>query len=82
MDESKFKDFLQSGAVYVCGRARPGFQPVIIFNIAKLNSFASDIETQGQCIIFLCEWAVNNLMVPGHVETWIIVMDFADVSLS
>ena len=25
MDQAKFTDFLQSGSVYVCGRASPGF---------------------------------------------------------
>jgi len=38
MDGSSFDEFLQSGALYVAGRARPGFQPVIVLNVKKFVS--------------------------------------------
>jgi hypothetical protein len=34
-DPNKFLQFLQSGAVYSCGRAKKGKQPIIIINVRK-----------------------------------------------
>mmetsp|Transcript_11598 Transcript_11598/g.17562 ORF Transcript_11598/g.17562 Transcript_11598/m.17562 type:complete len:88 (+) Transcript_11598:509-772(+) len=32
--------------------------------------------------VFFFDWVVSHFMVPGRVESWVVIMDFKDVSIT
>ena len=40
------------------------------------------LEEQARCAYFFFDYIVQNLMCPGHVENWFILMDFKDVGVT
>ena len=46
LDINKFRDILDSGAVYCIGRAKEGLQPIIIINVKRFCALNKTIEEQ------------------------------------
>ena len=82
MDMNIYGPMLNSGAIYCTGRTKDGFQPVIIFNLKKLHSISPQLEERAKCAWLFFEWVLNNMMVPGHIESWFIIMDFDGIGLT
>lgn len=81
MDQAKYEAFLNSGAVYVCGRASPGFQPIVVINVKLFTGCKESREHKVECAFFFFDWVVRELMVPGHIESWMVILDFKGVDL-
>jgi hypothetical protein len=71
---------LNSGFIYIHGRDNR-FRPLIICNPRFYNSNSYSYEDWLNSVIYLIEYCVNNLMLPGQVENWNIICDLKDVSL-
>ena len=82
MDYEKYSKLMNNGCIYVIGRAKPGHQVCVVFNIKRFFTLIEDVDEMLNHIFFFNEWVINNLLVPGHVESWMTIIDFADVSLS
>lgn len=82
MDESKYKQFLNCGAMYISGRAKKGKQPIIHINLDKLIKVKADSNEMQQTNLFLFDWIVREMLVPGRVEQWMVILDFDDVGVT
>lgn len=76
----KVLTLLNSGAIYIHGRDHR-YRPLIILNAGNLDLEKNSSEDYCNLICFLLEYTVKNLMVPGHVENWIIITDLNKQSL-
>ena len=75
-------ELLNNGFLYIYGRDhqyRPIMvcQPYILQN--KLNYF-SNSDVFNVCL-FVCQFAVNNLLIPGQIENWIMFFNLKGTSL-
>ena len=41
-----------------------------------------ELEDLALVATFLFEWIVENMLVPGRIETWILLIDMDDVGIS
>lgn len=71
---------IDAGCFYVHGRDRQ-FRPILILDVRKLLQLRLTPEQTLRLNYFLLEWVVENMLRPGKVETWDILMDLADVPL-
>ena len=47
LEPAKFQTFLDSGCIYVCGRAtKAGHQPIIVTNVKKLAGLEASLDDQ------------------------------------
>lgn len=40
------------------------------------------LENLELLIYFWCEWILRNCLVPGHVESWLVVLDLTNVGIT
>jgi hypothetical protein len=55
---------------------------VIVFNLKRLHNISPQLEERAKCAWLFFEWVLNNMMVPGHIESWFIIMDFDGIGLT
>ena len=82
LKREQFEEFLQSGACYFGGRAKKGHQPVIVLNIKKFISQNKTVAELEDIACFYFKWIVDNMMVPGHIEGWLVIIDLKDVGIT
>ena len=70
-----------SGIFYICNRDK-WFRPVIVLDLGKL--FKSEIEEEDilRFTIFMIEWIIKNALVPGRVENWFVILDWANLGFT
>jgi hypothetical protein len=75
-------EILSLGFIYFSGRDNR-FRPNIIIkpNILKKNLKRFTLEEWRNAIIFLVEYCVRYMLIPGKVENWNIILDLKDFSL-
>jgi len=75
------KRMLDIGYMYIHGRDKC-LRPICLGNMSIVNDL--DVDIQEACYInwFMCFYLIENLMVRGKVENWILVMDLNGLSLS
>jgi len=72
--------YLNSGILYVHGRDNR-FRPIIVMNSYMINPKTLDLDGfLGMCTYYL-EYLMNNLMLPGQIENWIIFNDLNNMGL-
>ena len=75
---------LNSGFFYVYGRDHH-FRPIIIVSIKECKNLVSKkkvgFEDIKQSIIYLINYILKYMLVPGQIENWVIFVDFDDVGL-
>jgi hypothetical protein len=71
---------LNSGFIYIHGRD-DRFRPLIICNPRFYDSNLYTYEDWLNSVVFLIEYCISNLMLPGQVENWNIICDLKDISL-
>ncbi|OMJ95219.1 hypothetical protein SteCoe_1427 [Stentor coeruleus] len=76
----KVISLLNSGAIYIHGRDHR-YRPLIVLNAGNLDLEKYSSEDYCNLLCFILEYTVQNLMVPGHVENWIIITDLNKQSL-
>ena len=74
-------DFLNSGAFYCLGRATSG-QVIIVQKVKKLLALSDDPEVRQKAQCCLLDWIVDNMLVPGHIESWITITDFSGIGIT
>ena len=75
---------LNSGFMYVYGRDHH-LRPIIVCSIKTLKKVLSQkysFDEINQCIIYLMNYIIKYLLIPGQVENWIVFVDFEDVGIS
>ena len=78
-----FKDFFDSGCLYCFARAKQGHHPVIVMNVKRLVSVkGSTLDDQAKFANFYFQNIVETMLVPGHVENWIVIIDFKGIGVT
>ena len=77
---------LNSGFMYVHGRDHH-FRPVIFCTIKKVKNLLAtddtyDFEDINRSIIYLVNYVMEYLLIPGQIENWIIFVDFDGMGLT
>jgi hypothetical protein len=79
----KHKEILNTGFVYVHGRDNR-FRPIIVVDpsvfLKYMNRF--DMDEMINSLIFLLEYVLQNLLIPGQVENWIIICDVSNINVT
>ena len=70
-----------AGILYTLGRDR-SHRPVVIINGEKIAKRNVQPEELLRLSYFVLEYVRTRLLVPGKVETWLILLDLANVSLT
>jgi len=73
------QNLLNQGTVYVTGMDYK-FHPVIVVNQRRLINSQADLDLVLRVNYVVLNWIMENMIVPGKVETWSIIMDSTDVS--
>ena len=78
---NKVLEILNCGFVYVHGRDSQ-FRPIIVLVMEnyKKNEDLYTYDEWLQATVYFMEYVVNNLLIPGQVENWIVITDFTGVS--
>ena len=82
MDEVKYTELMNLGCIYYIGRVEPGYQPVVVYNFKKFFELIPSLDEMLNYVFFFNEWMTKNLLVDGKIESWITIMDFAEINLS
>ena len=80
----KIIHLLNSGFLYVHGRDRH-FRPIIIVAVKMVKVIISQnytFDDISRAIIYLTNYAIKYLLIPGQIENWIVIVDFDNVGLS
>ena len=81
----KIISLLNSGIMYVYGRDHH-FRPIIIVSVKTyvkaVNEDKYSFEDINKCIIYLINYILKYLLVPGQIENWITMIDFKSAGLS
>lgn len=81
----KIISLLNSGFLYVYGRDHH-FRPIIIVSIKTCVKLISKkeyvFEDISEAILYLLNYILKYIFIPGQIENWIILVDFKDVGLS
>jgi hypothetical protein len=78
----KAVELLNSGFIYVHGRDSQ-YRPIMVidakFYVENMNKYT--YEDFLCCVIYFIEYIINNLLIPGQVENWIILTNVNGVSI-
>ncbi|KAL4493052.1 hypothetical protein ABPG72_003137 [Tetrahymena utriculariae] len=75
------KQFLETGAFYVHGRDNR-FRPILVINVKRLNFKNIKIELILDSMTYFFEFIINNMMLPGQIENWVVILDLGNIGLS
>ena len=80
----KIISLLNSGFMYVYGRDHH-FRPIIIVSIKMVKNVIHQkysFEEINESIVYLMNYIIKYILVPGQIENWIVFVDFEDVGIS
>ena len=80
----KIVTLLNSGFMYVYGRDHH-FRPIIIVSIKMVKKVISQkfsFDEINESIIYLMNYIIKYILIPGQIENWIVFVDFEDVGIS
>ena len=79
---SKLIEILNRGFVYVYGRDNR-FRPIVICQSKIFQKFYKNYQTEEilQAVFFLCQFIVNNMLIPGQIESWVFILNLSGVSV-
>lgn len=75
---------LNSGFMYVYGRDHH-FRPIIVVSIKMVKKVLSQkytFDDINQSIVYLMNYIIKYLLIPGQIENWIIFVDFEEAGIS
>ncbi|CBZ55060.1 putative CRAL/TRIO domain-containing protein [Neospora caninum Liverpool] len=78
--EPSLAEDLRKGLLYWCGRD-VAMRPVLVLNLQRLDAPLLELSRFLRLLIFVFEWGLRYLMVPGKVETCVVLLDLREVSL-
>lgn len=79
--DKPLEEFLNSGILYVHGRDQE-FRPILVFNFHLVNPKKINLELFSRAFIFMYEHVINEWLLPGQVENWVVLSDLKNMSLS
>ena len=79
---SKIREILNRGFVYVFGRDNR-FRPIVICECKIFQKHYKEYATQEilSAVYFLCQFIVNNMIIPGQFESWTFIINLTGVSI-
>ena len=79
---SKIREILNRGFVYVYGRDNR-FRPIIICQCKVFQKYYKEYACEEilQACYFLCQFIVNNMLIPGQFESWTFIINLTGVSI-
>jgi glutaredoxin len=80
---NKAMQILNTGFLYIHGRDHK-FRPVIHIKPSVITKYQKffDFNDWNLATIYLLEYAINNLFLPGQIENWVIICDLKDCSVT
>ena len=82
---NKIISILNSGFLYVYGRDHH-FRPIIIVSLKTCKNLISkkkmEFEDISQSIIYLLNYIIKYIFIPGQIENWVIFVDFKGIGLT
>ena len=82
---NKIISLLNMGFMYVYGRDHH-FRPIIYVSIKK---YVKDVDTKiysfqdvKESIIYLLNYVIKYILIPGQIENWVVIIDFKGTGLS
>ena len=80
--KSKEIEILNKGFIYVYGRDNR-FRPLIICQCKVFEKYQKiyKFEDLFPAISFMCQFVINNMLIPGQFETWNMIVNFKGVSI-
>ena len=82
---NKILSVLNSGFLYVFGRDHH-FRPIIIVSLKTCKTLISKknmtFEDISESIIYLVNYILKYMIIPGQIENWVIFVDFKNIGLS
>ena len=80
--KDKSWELLNNGFLYIYGRDHQ-FRPIMVcqpYILQNKMDYFSNSDVVNVCL-FVCQFAVNNLLIPGQVENWIMFFNLKGTSL-
>ena len=80
--KDKSWELLNNGFLYIYGRDHQ-FRPIMVcqpYILQNKMDYFSNSDVVNVCL-FLCQFAVNNLLIPGQIENWIMFFNLKGTSL-
>lgn len=71
---------LKTGVIYTYGRDKQ-FRPILIVDVEKLMNAKFPMEDFIQALIYFTDVVKYNCFLPGHVETWTIIIETNNMSV-
>ena len=80
--QSKLIEILNKGFIYVYGRDNR-YRPIIVCQCKVFQKLYKNYSTEEllQASAFLCQFMANNMLIPGHFETWNMIINLTGVSI-
>ena len=80
--KSKIREILNKGFVYVYGRDSR-FRPIVICECKIFQKHYKEFAMEEilQSVYFLCQFIVNNMIIPGQYESWVFLLNLKGVSI-
>ena len=80
--KSKYIEILNKGFVYVYGRDGR-FRPILIFRLVEFVKYEKIYSVQEVIYagMFLGQFIINNLLLPGHIERWVLIINLRKTTL-
>ena len=80
--KDKSWELLNNGFLYIYGRDHQ-FRPIMVcqpYILQNKLEYFSDSDVVNVCL-FVCQYAVNNLLIPGQIENWIMLFNLKGTSI-
>ena len=78
----KIIEILNLGFIYGHGRDS-NFRPIFVINASIFNIYIKHytVDEWINSFVYFLEYLINNLLIPGQVENWLIILDVANFSM-
>ena len=79
---SKIVEILNKGFIYVYGRDNR-YRPIIVCQAKVFQKYHKEYKFEEllEATSFLCQFVINNMMIPGQYETWNMIVNLKGVSV-
>lgn len=80
--KSKIVEILNKGFIYVYGRDNR-FRPIIVCQSKIFQKYHKEYQFEEllQATAFMCQFIINNMLIPGQYETWDMIVNLKGVSI-
>jgi hypothetical protein len=76
----RLRGLLEEGVFYIHGRDNR-YRPCVIMDISKVDMKRYESEDYCYLLCFVLTYVVEAMMLPGQIENWVVISDFANKGL-